>query len=135
MGMEELSDEQLIDRLLRLENEGEADQRTELTDERFLSLIHDPERGHAYVLRHGLDDTEGVEVPVDLELWEYDHVAEAERAYAELLNEARRAGELVEEDSEEELGDTETAGAEVRDRYSADDDDPLLRTEEDSDAS
>lgn len=40
--MEEPSDEQLVDRLLRLENEGEADRRAELEGERFLSLIHDP---------------------------------------------------------------------------------------------
>jgi hypothetical protein len=128
--MEQLSEE-LIDRLLRIENEGEADRRAELTNERFLSLIHDPEDGHAYVLRHGLDDTEGAEVPGDVELWEYDEMREAEVAFAEMLAEARRAGELVDEDSEEDLGDTETAGAELHDVYSADDDDPLVRTEED----
>ncbi len=33
-------------------------------------------------------------------------------------------------DSEEELGDSETDGAEVRDRYSASDEDLLIDTEE-----
>jgi len=51
------SEEQIIDRLLALENEGMADRRAELTDERFLSLIHDPDSGRAYVFQHGLDDT------------------------------------------------------------------------------
>lgn len=130
MAMEDLSEEQVVDRLLRLENEGEADRRAELSDERFLSLIHDPERHRSYVLLHGLDDTEGAQVPEDAEFWEYERDADAERTYVEMLEEARRAGELVDEDSEEELGDTETAGAELRDLHSAEEDDPLVNTEE-----
>ena len=112
--MEELSEEQVVDRLLRLENEG-PDRRAELTGERFLSLIHDPERGRAYVLRHGLDETEGAEVPEGTEFWEYD----------------RMTGELVDEDSTEDLGDTETDGAELRDLHAADEDDPLVNPESD----
>src|SRR5215831_4404220 len=107
-----------------------ADQRAELTGERFLSLIHDPDSGTAYVFRHGLDDTEGSEVPEGTEFWEYDTAEQAERAYAQLLTEARQSGELVEEDSDEGLGDEEVDGAELRDVYSADDDDPLVAGDE-----
>ena len=124
--MAQRSEEQIIDRLFALENEGMADQRAELTGERFLSLIHDPDSGRAYVFQHGLDDTEGTEVPVGTEFWEYDAIELAERAYRQQLSEARRSGELVEEDSDEGLGDEEVDGAELQDVYSADDDDPLV---------
>lgn len=128
--MAQRSEEQIIDRLFTLENEGMADQRAELTGERFLSLIHDPDSGRAYVFQHGLDDTEGAEVPEGTEFWEYDSVEGAERAYEQLLTEARQSGELVEEDSDEGLGDEEVDGAELHDVYSADDDDPLVVGEE-----
>jgi hypothetical protein len=124
------SEEQIIDRLFALENEGMADQRAELIGERFLSLIHDPDGDRAYVFRHGLDDTEGAEVPAGTEFWEYASIDQAGQAYAQLLSEARRSGELVEEDSDEGLGDEEVDGAELRDVYSADDDDPLVVGEE-----
>jgi len=130
----ERSEEQIIDRLFALENEGEADQRAELTGERFLSLIHDPDSGRAYVFQHGLDDTEGTEVPEGTEFWEYGTAEQAERAYERLLSEARRAGELVEEDSDEGLGDEEVDGAELRDVYGADDDDALIPRDEDEPA-
>jgi len=55
---------------------------------------------------------------------------EAQRAYAQLLEEDRQAGELVEVDSEEGIGDSEAGGAEVRDRYSASDEDPLIESDE-----
>jgi len=42
----------------------------------------------------------------------------------------RAAGEVVEEDSDEGIGDSETGGAEVRDRYSASDEDPLVSDDE-----
>ena len=128
--MAQRSEEQIIDRLFALENEGMADQRAELTGERFLSLIHDPDSGRAYVFQHGLDDTEGAEVPEGTEFWEYGTVDQAERAYDRLLTEARRSGELVEEDADEGLGDEEVDGAELRDVYAADDDDPLVVDEE-----
>jgi hypothetical protein len=124
-GMEEQSEEQIISRLLELENEGQASQRAELTGERFLSLLQDPESGRGFVLVHGLDETEGAEVPPGTEFWEYPRWDDAERAYNQLLEEDRQAGELVEVDSEEGLGDSATEGAEVRDRYSASDEDPL----------
>lgn len=124
--MEERSEEQVISRLFDLENDGRAAQRAELTGERFLSLIQDPESGLGYVFQHGLDETEGAEVPPGTEFWEYPTWDEAERAYAQLLEEDKRAGELVQTDSEEGLGDSETDGAEVRDRYSASDEDLLI---------
>ncbi len=130
--MEERSEEQVISRLFDLENGGQAAQRAELTGERFLSLIQDPVNGLAYVFQHGLDETEGAEVPVGTEFWEYPRWDEAERAYAQLLNEDKRAGELIATDSEEGLGDSDTDGAEVRDRYSASDEDLLIEGGEDS---
>ena len=130
--MEEKSEEQMISRLFDLENDGQAAQRAELTGERFLSLIQDPASGLAYVFQHGLDETEGAEVPLGTEFWEYPTWDEAERAYAGLLDEDRRAGELVETNSDEGLGDSDTGGAEVRDRYSASDEDPLIDGGEDT---
>jgi hypothetical protein len=123
------SEQQMETRLLELENQGLADRRAELTGERWLSLIHDQESGRAYVLRHGVDETDGEEVPPDTEFWEYPTFDEAERTYLDILGEAADAGELVDEDSDEGVGDTEVDGAELRDEYSADDDDPLIASE------
>jgi hypothetical protein len=130
--MEERSEEQVISRLFDLENDGLAAQRAELTGERFISLIQDPVNGLGYVFQHGLDETEGAEVPPGTEFWEYRTWDEAERAYAQLLEEDRRAGELIETDSEEGLGDSEVDGAEVRDRYSASDEDLLIEPDEEA---
>ncbi len=113
--MEDRSEEQIISRLFDLENDGQAAQRAELTGERL-----------GYVFQHGLDETEGAEVPVGTEFWEYPTWDEAERAYAQLVAEDRQAGEVVETDSEEGLGDSDADGAEVRDRYSASDEDDLI---------
>lgn len=130
--MSERSEEQIISRLFELENEGQADQRTQLSGDRFLSLIHDPSTGKGYVFRHGLDETEGAEVPEGTEFWDYPDREHAERAYAQLLGESQLAGEVVEEDSEEGIGDSETDGAEVRDQYSANDDDDQVVAEEEA---
>jgi hypothetical protein len=130
--MEEKSEEQVVTRLFDLENDGQATQRAELTGERFISLIQDPANGTAYVFQHGLDETEGAEVPPGTEFWEYPTLDEAQRAYAQLVEEDRQAGELVATDSDEGIGDSETGGAEVRDRYSASDDDPLIENGEDA---
>lgn len=130
--MQERSEEQIISRLLELENDGQAERRAELTGERFLTLVEDPDTGRAYILRHGVDDTDGAEIPEGTELYEYPTSDSAQRAYEQLLNESRQAGELVDEDSTEDLGDSETGGAEVRDRYSASDEDELIY-EEDAD--
>src|SRR6202165_5256991 len=129
--MEEKSEEQVISRLFDLENEGQAAQRAELSGERFLSLIQDPDDGLAYVLQDGQDESEGAEVPPETECWEYRALDEAQRAYAQLLDEDRQAGELVATDSEEGLGDSETGGAEGRDRHSASDEDPLIESDDD----
>ena len=128
--MQERSEEQIISRLFELENGGQAERRTELSEERYLSLINDADRSRAYVFQHGMDETEGAEVPPGTEFWEYPTLDEATRAYDQLLAESGRAGEVVEVDSEEGIGDSETDGAEVRDRYSASDEDLLIDTEE-----
>ena len=128
--MQEKSEEQIISRLFELENGGQSERRTELSGERFLSLIQDPDSGRAYVFSHGTDATEGAEIPPETEFWEYPTQDEAARAYDQLLAESGRAGDVIEEDSEEGIGDSESAGAEVRDRYSASDEDPLVNDEE-----
>jgi hypothetical protein len=128
--MQERSEEQIITRLFELENGGQAARRAELSEERFLSLLQDPDSGQAYVFRHGLDETEGVEVPPDTEFWEYPTWDEASRAFDQLLAESGQAGEVVEDDSEEGIGDSESGGAEVRDRYSASDEDELVNVDE-----
>jgi hypothetical protein len=124
--MQERSEEQVISRLFDLENAGQAAQRAELSGERFLSLIQDPDSGRGYVFQHGLDETEGAEVPPGTEFWQYPNLDEAQRAYGQLLEEDRQAGELIATDSEEGLGDSDASGAEVRDRYSASDEDLLI---------
>jgi hypothetical protein len=128
--MEERSEEQVMSRLFDLENSGQAAQRAELSGERFISLIQDPDSGRAYVFQHPLDETEGAEVPPGTEFWDYPTFDEAQRAYAQLLEEDRQAGEVVEVDSEEGIGDSDASGAEVRDRYSASDEDPLIESDE-----
>jgi hypothetical protein len=133
--LQERSEEQIISRLFELENSGQAERRTELSDERYLSLIHDPDGSRAYVFQHGTDETEGAEVPPGTEFWEYSTLEEATQAYNQQLAESGRAGEVVEEDSDEGIGDSETDGAEVRDRYSASDEDLLIDTEEVPDSS
>ena len=125
--MEERSEEQILSRLLELENEGQAERRAELADERFLSLLHDPDTGRSYVLRHGVDDTEGAEIPGGAEFYEYPTADEAQRAYDQLLGESRAAGELVEEDSTDDIGDFESSGAEVRDLYADVEEDELTQ--------
>jgi hypothetical protein len=128
--MEERSEEQVMSRLFDLESSGQAAQRAELSGERFLSLIQDPDNGRAYVFQHPLDETEGAEVPPGTEFWDYPTFDEAQRAYAQLLEEDRQAGELVEVDSEEGIGDSDAGGAEVRDRYSASDEDSQIENDE-----
>jgi hypothetical protein len=125
--MEERSEEQILSRLLELENNGQAERRSELTGERFLSLLHDPDSGRSYILRHGSDNTEGAEIPEDTEFYEYPQADVAQRAYEQLLGESRRTGELVEEDSSEGIGDFESSGAEIRDLYADVDEDELTQ--------
>ena len=125
--MQERSEEQTISRLLELENDGQSERRVALTNERFLSLLHDPNTGRAYVFQHGVDETEGAEIPPGSEFFEYPTHEEAERAFDQLLAELRNSGELVEEDSTDDIGDFETSGAEVRDLFADSDEDELSR--------
>jgi len=123
--MQERSEEEILSRLLELENDGQAERRAELSGERFLSLLHDPDNGRSYVLRHGLDETEGAEIPAGTEFFQYATTDEAQRAFEQLLNESKSAGELVEDDSTEGIGDFESSGGEVRDLFADSDEDEL----------
>ena len=125
--MQDRSEEQIISRLLELENDGQSERRTELTGERYLTLLHDPDNGRSYILRHGTDDTEGAEIPQGTEFYEYGQVDAAQQAYEQLLGEARQAGEVVDEDSTDDIGDFETSGAEVRDLFADESEDELVR--------
>src|SRR2546423_15411572 len=122
--MQERSEEQIMSRLLELENDGQAERRTGLTGQRFLSLIHDPDTGRAYVLRHGVDSTEGAELP-EGEFFEYPNGGVAAQAYDQMLAEARSAGEVAREDSTQVQGDFETGGPESRDSSPGAGGDPL----------
>ena len=129
--MQERSEEQIISRLLELENDGHAERRVELDGEQFIALIHDPDNDRGYILKHGLDETEGAEVPSGTEFWDYATWTEATTAFDQLLAESKGEGAaVVAEDSTVGLGDSETSGAEVRDQYSASDDDLLIDVEE-----
>ena len=116
-----------MSRLLELENDGQAEQRTKLSGERLLSLIHDPDNGRSYILRHGTDQTEGAEIPAGTEFFEYPSADAAQRAFEQLLSESRQAGEVEEDDSTDDIGDFETGGAEVRDLFADQDEDELSR--------
>ena len=48
-------------------------------------------------------------------------------AYEQMVEEWRRAGQVVEEDSTDDLGDSETSGAEIRDLYADMDEDELTQ--------
>lgn len=125
--MQESSENQVLARLLELETTGQAERRARLAGESYLVLVHDPDSGRSYVLRHGTDETEGAEIPPGTEFYEYATADESQRAYEQLLDESRRAGELVEEDSTDDIGDFESEGAEIRDLYADQDEDPLVR--------
>jgi hypothetical protein len=128
-GDELRSENQIVTRLLELENDGQPERRVRLSGERFLSLLQDPDNGRSYVFRHGVDETEGAEVPDDAEFFEYDKIDLARQAFNQILGEARRAGHVVEEDSTDDLGDFESGGAEIRDLYADVDEDELTQDE------
>ena len=127
--MEELSEEQILSRLLEIENGGQAERRVRLADESYISLIHDPDTGRGYVLKHAIDETEGAEVPAGTEFYEYPTPQQAEQAFDQLVAETAAEGVVVEDDSTDDQGDFETGGAEIRDMYSDADTDPLVNTE------
>jgi hypothetical protein len=125
--MQERSEEQIISRLLELENDEQAERRVRLRGEKYLSLLHDPDDGRSYILRHSTDETEGAEIPDDTEFYEYPTADVAQRAFQQMVKESRRAGQVVEEDSTDDLGDFETSGAEIRDLYADVDEDELTQ--------
>jgi hypothetical protein len=125
--MQDRSEEEIISRLLELENEEQVERRIRLRGEKYLSLVHDPDNGLSYILRHGTDETEGAEIPEGTEFYEYPTVDVAQRAYQQMVDESRRAGEVIEEDSTDDLGDFETGGAEIRDLYADQDEDELTQ--------
>ena len=125
--MPERSEEEIINRLLELENEEQIEGRVRLRGERYLSLVHDPDNGRSYILRHGTEETEGAEIPEDTEFYEYRTLDVAQRAYEQMVEESRRAGQVIEEDSTGDLGDFETGGAEIRDLYADQDEDELTQ--------
>lgn len=125
--MQDRSENQIISRLIELENEGLAERRVELMNEHYLTLLDDPETGHSFVFRHGVDDTEGAKLPPDSEFLEYPGHDQAEVAFQQQLAEARAAGEVIEEDSTDDIGDFETDGAEIRDLYADESEDELVR--------
>jgi hypothetical protein len=91
--MQERSEEQIISRLLELENDEQAERRVRLRGEKYLSLLHDPDDGRSYILRHGTDETEGAEIPEDTEFYEYPTADVAQRAFQQMVKESRRAGQ------------------------------------------
>ena len=123
--MAERSEEQIISRLLELENDEQAERRVRLRGEKYLSLLHDPDDGRSYVFRHGTDETEGAELPEDTEFYEYPTADAAQRAFDQLVSESRQSGQVVEEDSTDDIGDFETGGAEIRDLFADSDEDEL----------
>ena len=127
--MQERSEEQILSRLLELENAGQAERRVELDGETFIALIHDPDNSRGYVLKHGVDETEGAEIPPGTEFWEYPTAAEAEQAFEQLVAESAREGAVVEDDATDDVGDFESGGAEVRDLYSDSDTDLQIDTQ------
>jgi len=70
---DERSEEQILSRLLDLENRDQAERRVRLAGEHYLTLLQDPDNGLSYVLRHSTDEAEGVgiEIPEDTEFYEY----------------------------------------------------------------
>lgn len=126
-GEEVRSENQVVSRLVELENDDQAERRVRLRGEKYLSLLQDPDSGRSYVFRHEVDDTEGAELPEDVEFYEYDTIDVARRAFNEFVGEERRAGRVVEEDSTDDLGDFESGGAEIRDLYADVDEDELTQ--------
>ena len=126
--MQERSEEQILSRLLELENAGQAERRVELDGQTYIALIHDPDSTRGYVLKHGVDDTEGAEIPEGTEFWEYPTAQEAEQAFEQLVAESAREGAVIEDDATDDIGDSESGGAEVRDLYSDKDTDLQVDT-------
>lgn len=129
-GEDTRSENEIVSRLLELENDEQAERRVRLSGERYLSLLQDPDTGRNYVFRHGVEDiAEGGEVPDGTEFYEYPTIDTARHEFNQLVGEAKRAGTVVEEDSTDDLGDFEGGGAEIRDLYADVDEDELTQDE------
>jgi hypothetical protein len=98
-------DQRELAQLWHLENEGRADRRAELAGERFVSLFTDVLGGRSFVFEHGAEDaTDDVSVG-DAEFEEYENADQARIAFTDRLREAREEGALVDDSSEEDIGD------------------------------
>lgn len=123
------SENEIVSRLLELENDEQAERRVRLAGERYLSLLQDPDNGRSYVFRHGVDNFDGADVPEGTEFYEYPTIDVARTAFNQILGEAKTAGTVIEEDSTDDLGDLEGTGAEIRDLYADQDEDELTQDE------
>ena len=127
-GEDTRSENEIVSRLLELENGEQAERRVRLAGERYVSLLQDPDDGRSYVFRHGVEDiAEGAEVPEGWEFFEFPTIEVARREFNQMLGEAKRAGTVIEEDSTDDLGDFEGGGAEIRDLYADVDEDELTQ--------
>lgn len=104
-------DQRLLAQLWRLENDGDADRRVALTGDEYLSLFLDAGNGRSYILRHGsAEANEEVEVGRESEAYEFEARHHAETAFEEMVREAADEGRLVEDASQDDLGDPATDG-------------------------
>src|SRR5437879_13167031 len=114
--MQERSEEQVISRLLELENDGQAERRAQLSGERFLSLLNDPDTGRSYILRHGTDETEGAEIPPATATNEHPPGALPAPASEHLPSAAPPTGPPRQDASTRASGDWRPRGGTQRDR-------------------
>ena len=128
--MQERSEEQIISRLFGLENEGQAERRAELSGENYLSLIHDPDSGRGYVLKHGIDETEGAEVPPGTEFWEYPTLMRPRGPTTSCSRSPDRRVSWSKTIPRKASATPRPPVPEVRDRYSASDEDLLIDVDE-----
>ncbi len=104
-----LSEQEVLTRLFELENDEEADRRARLTGDRYLSLFLGKVDGKSYVFLHGPAADGGFSTD-NSEFYVYETSGEAEGTYDQMLGEFRESGNLVEEDSLEDLGDFVSSG-------------------------
>lgn len=111
MEMDDRLDQRTLARLWELENGEQMDRRVELTGQRFLSLFLDKLDGRSYIFRHSAEEqNETVSVGQDSEFWMYDTADAAALEFRRMVGAARRAGNLVETDDTDDLGDPFTDG-------------------------
>lgn len=103
-------DQRELAQLWHLEAQDRADRRAELAGERYVSLFLDVLGGKSYVFEHGAGDASDDLSVGDAEFERYDTRQQARIAYADRIREAREAGELVDVDSEDDIGDASVDG-------------------------